>query len=400
MLAARTTARIPLLGLAYLGFVSLGMPDGLLGVGWPSIRSDFGVPAAAIGVLLGVGTGGYLLSSVAAGFAIARLGIGWLLAGSTGMTGLALTGYALAPDLPVLAGCGLLLGLGAGAIDSALNAYAAWAFGARHMNWLHASFGFGAMLGPLVMTSVLAVGLSWRWGYATVAVAQALLAAAFVATTGAWGTQEPASTAARSESAPDLPADRRRATLALPAVWIGALSFALYAGIELGAGVWAYTVLTEDRGLATAVAGVCVAGYWGSLFAGRLVFGVIAGRLGPGRVLTGSMLGMVVGALLIAVPAPAWVAVLGLVLIGGAAAPVFPLLTLTTADRVGAQYADRAIGVQVGAAAAGGAGLPAAIGAVIGRWGLDSLGFALMVLAVGLLALHVLPALGARANQG
>jgi fucose permease len=117
-------------------------------------------------------------------------------------------------------------------------------------------------------------------------------------------------------------------------------------------------------------------------------------------VLTGSMLRKVVGALLIAVPAPAWVAVLGLVLIGGAAAPVFPLLTLTTADRVGAQYADRAIGVQVGAAAAGGAGLPAAIGAVIGRWGLDSLGFALMVLAVGLLALHVLPALGARANQG
>jgi fucose permease len=374
--------RLPLLGLAYLGFISLGLPDGLLGVGWPSIRSDLDVPTASVGFILALFTAAYLSSSVAAGFAIARLGVGRLLAVSTALASLALTGYALSPWLAMIVFFAALLGLGSGAIDSGLNAYAAGAFGARHMNWLHASYGLGATIGPLIMTSVLAGGLSWRWGYGVVAGGQAALATAFAVTAGAWAVRGRATTA-------PLAGPRAMDTLALPAVWLGALAFAVYTAIEVAAGLWAYLLLTEGRGMPGSVAGVCVSAYWGSLFLGRVVLGVVAERLGSRRVLAASLIGIAAGATLIALPAPAAVAVVGLVLVGAAAAPVFPLMVLTTADRVGAEHADRTIGLQVGAAGLGGAALPAAIGVVLSRVGVETLGPCLLVLATALLVIYL-----------
>jgi fucose permease len=372
---------VPLLLLAYLGFVSLGLPDGLLGVGWPQIRAEFGAPVGAVGFILVLATAGYLLASVSAGFVLGRAGVGWLLAGSTGLTAAALAGFAAAPALPAVAAAALLLGLGAGAIDSGLNAYAARHFGARHMNWLHASFGLGATLGPLVMTGALALGLTWRWGYGVVALGQAGLAVGFLATVRAWRDGAPAL------AAPAPAAPRVRRTLALPAVWQGAAAFGVYAGVELGAGLWAYTLLTGSRGVGEQLAGLAVAGYWGSLFAGRLLFGAVADRAGPHRVITGSVAGLVAGAALVAVPAPGALAVAGLALVGLAAAPVFPLLTLTTAERVGDRHADRAIGVQIAAAALGGAALPAGIGALIGRLGPEVLGPSLVLLTLTLAGL-------------
>ncbi|PWU46823.1 MFS transporter [Micromonospora sp. S4605] len=401
--------RAALLLLAYLAFVSLGLPDGLIGVGWPSIRVDFGVPTEAVGLVLTAGTVGYLGSSVAAGFTLARLGVGRLLAGSTLLASLALTGYATTPALALMVGCALLLGLGSGAIDSGLNAYAAGAFGPRHMNWMHAFFGLGVAIGPLIMTGALTAGLSWRWGYAVVAAAQLVLAVAFALTVRAWRDRVPvpgAAPAAPGEGG--LPAEVRvpvagadgapsavavapvrvRETLRLPAVWFGALAFAVYVAIEVAAGLWAFLLLTEGRGLGAAVAGLCVSGYWGSLFVGRVVQGVVAERLGSSTVLRASLLGMAAGAALIALPGPAWLAVTGLAVVGFAAAPVFPLLTLTTADRVGPAHADRAIGLQIGTAGLGGALIPAGIGVLLGNTSVELLGPALLLLALALLALH------------
>ncbi|WCN83590.1 MFS transporter [Micromonospora sp. LH3U1] len=408
--------RASLLLLAYLAFVSLGLPDGLLGVGWPSIRGDFGVPTEAVGWVLTAGTVGYLTSSVLAGFTLARVGVGALLAGSTLLASLALTGYSVSPVLAVLVGGALLLGLGSGAVDSGLNAYAAGAFGPRHMNWLHAFFGLGVAIGPLIMTGVLSAGLAWRWGYGVVAAAQLVLAIAFALTVRAWqrvpaaeagaavGTgpteagaaagSAPVAAGGGTSSAVRVPV---RATLRLPAVWSGTLAFALYVAIEVSAGLWAFLLLTEGRGLSAAVAGGCVSAYWGSLFVGRVVQGVVAERLGAGLVLRVSLAGMAVGAALIAVPGPAALAVLGLVVVGFAAAPVFPLLTLTTAERVGAAHADRAIGLQIGAAGIGAALVPAGLGVLIGNTSVQVLGSALVVLA---LALIVLYEWGARRSTG
>jgi fucose permease len=429
--ATATGIRASLLGLAYLGFISLGLPDGLLGVGWPSISDEFGVPREAVGFLIILGTVGYVSSSVAAGFTIARLGVGWLLAGSTGLVSLALIGYATSPGLALLVGFALLLGLGSGAIDSGLNAYAAANFGARHMNWLHASFGFGATVGPLVMTSVLAAGLTWRWGYGVVGAAQAALALAFLLTARSWSAHRTApvdapaatATAAAADShgagpaagktgpadevtgstnevgpadgAAGAPAERPRRTvpiretLALPAVWLGAAAFAVYVGIEIGAGLWAYTLLTEGRNLSASIAGTCVAAYWGGLFVGRVLLGAAGDRINTGRVLLISLGGMITGAVLTALPAPGWLAVAGLVLLGLSAAPVFPLMTLTTADRVGQEHADRAIGVQMGTCALGGAALPATLGVLMGRIDVEAFGPTLVVLSVLLLVLYL-----------
>ncbi|MCZ7375572.1 MFS transporter [Micromonospora sp. WMMC250] len=389
--------RASLLLLAYLGFVSLGLPDGLLGVGWPSIRGDFDVPTEAVGWVLTAGTVGYLTSSVLAGFTLARVGVGALLAGSTLLASLALTGYSLSPVLAVLVGCALLLGLGSGAVDSGLNAYAAGAFGPRHMNWLHAFFGLGVAIGPLIMTGVLSAGLAWRWGYGIVAAAQLVLAVAFALTVRAWQRGVPAATAVdgtapdAAGTAPAASAVVRvtvRETLRLPAVWSGTLAFALYVAIEVSTGLWAFLLLTEGRGLSAAVAGGCVSAYWGSLFVGRIVQGVVAERLGSTVVLRASLAGMAVGAALIAIPGPAALAVLGLVVVGFAAAPVFPLLTLTTADRVGPAHTDRAIGLQIGASGIGAALVPAALGVLIGNTSVQVLGSALLVLALGLIALY------------
>jgi fucose permease len=382
-----TPIRVPLLVLAYFAFISLGLPDGLLGVGWPSISSGFKVSTESVGLLLFAGTAGYLTSSVVAGFTIARLGVGWLLGASTAMAGLALAGYALSPAFWVMVPCGLLAGFGGGAIDAGLNAYAATAFGPRHMNWLHAFFGLGVAIGPVIMTSVLGTGASWRWGYAIVASAQMCLAAAFLVSARAWGARpEPEADADRPPPA----VTRTRDTLLIPAVWLGVLAFGVYVAIEVGAGLWAFLLLTKGRAVPDEIAGLCVSGYWAALFVGRIVQGFVAVRLGPGRVLVGSLVGMAVGSLLVALPGPGWLAAIGLFLVGFAAAPVFPLLTLTTGERVGSAHADRAIGMQIAGAGLGGAVIPAGIGVLLSRVDVEALGPALLALSVLLIVLYAL----------
>jgi fucose permease len=319
--------------------------------------------------------------------------VGWLLAGSTALASLALTGYALSPALGLLVPCALLAGFGGGAIDSGLNAYAAGAFGPKHMNWMHAFFGLGVAIGPLIMTAVLSGGLSWRWGYGIVASGQALLAIAFAVTARSWarrGPTDPAAAAGDPHHAPieAIVPTRVASTLAMPAVWLSAAAFAVYVSIEVAAGLWAFLLLTDGRGMSATVAGICVSAYWASLFVGRVVQGFIVERLGTTRILVGSLLGMLVGSALVAVPGPAWLAVVGLMVIGFAAAPVFPLLTLTTADRVGAAHADRAIGLQIGASGLGGALIPAGIGVLLSRLGEQALGPSLVVLSLILLGLY------------
>ncbi|MFG2109100.1 MFS transporter [Micromonospora chersina] len=276
------------------------------------------------------------------------------------------------------------------------------------MNWMHAFFGLGVAIGPLIMTAVLGAGLSWRWGYAVVAAAQLALATAFALTVRLWRAAPPdGGTLPPDPIAPQVvpggptvaaPARRRSvgATLRLPAVWLGGAAFAVYVAIEVSTGLWAFLLLTEGRGLAAAVAGLCVSGYWGSLFVGRVVQGVVAERLGTARVLRGSLLGMAGGAVLVALPAPGWVTVAGLLVVGFAAAPVFPLLTLTTAERVGRDHADRTIGLQIGAAGLGAALVPAAVGVLLARVSVAALGPTLVVLAVTLVALHAVGARRAR----
>jgi MFS family permease len=142
-------SKLPLILLAFIAFVALGMPDGLLGVGWPSIRSDFSMPLDAIGVFLIAVVIGYMTSSFLSGTLLARMGVGRMLAASCLLTGLSLIGYTLVPQWWMMVLLGVFAGLGAGAIDAGLNTYVAAHFGEGLMQWLHASWGVGITLGPL-----------------------------------------------------------------------------------------------------------------------------------------------------------------------------------------------------------------------------------------------------------
>ena len=221
--------------------MALGLPDGLLGVATPSIRATFDLAPEDLGSLLLAFTAGYLLSSASSGLVVARLGVGALLAASCLATAASLLGYATAPAWWAMLGCGVLAGLGAGAIDAGLNTWVATHHSARTVNWLHGFYGVGASAGPLVMTAVLAAGHPWRVGYAVVGFFQLVLALGFAVTRHLWSAPGARRIGRWSRRRPRQarrlpPPAAVRATLALAPVWLGVACFALYTGIEATAG--------------------------------------------------------------------------------------------------------------------------------------------------------------------
>jgi len=373
-----------LVGLAYAAFISLGLPDGLTGVAWPSIRTTFGLPLDALGALVTTTTIGYLVSSFSSGRALARVGVGWLLVGSCLATALSLLGYAVAPLWALMVGLGLLAGLGAGAIDAGLNTYAAEQFSPRTMNWLHASFGLGAATGPLLMSRVISAGQPWQLGYLIVGVAQLLLAGCFALTRRQWEAHRDRPATAPIASASML------ATLRLPAAWLGILLFFLYAGVEITAGQWLYTLLTEERGMRPAVAGIWVSAFWGSLTVGRVLSGALVERITVRRLLQLCMGGALLGVALLWLDLAAWLSFTGVALLGLSLAPMFPSFMSLTPERMGPAHAANTVGFQVAATMLGGAALVSGFGLLANRVGLEALGPFLLVNASLLTAVFAL----------
>lgn len=372
------------LALASLGFVSLGLPEGMLGVAWPSIRASFHLPLEALGVLIASFAAGYFVSSAVSGRVIGRLGIGTLLAVSCGLTGTCLIGYALAPSWSTMVALAAFLGVGAGTIDSGLNTYAAVAHGPRTLNWMHAAFGLGAAVGPLIMTAILSSGLAWNAGYAVVAVAQLGLAA------GYWLTRRQfAGRAAdhRVRAEPRLPSRSSSSLLRSPLLWLGLALFFVYCGMEAGTGQWSFSLFTLSREMPAALAGALVSAYWASLTLGRVVFGALVPKISSERLLRGCMLLCILAAGLLwaNIPVVSWLA---LAVMGLAFAPIFPILIAETPARLGHAQAANAIGLQVAAAVAGGAALPALLGVLAARVSLEVLCPALLVAGVAQLVLH------------
>ncbi len=365
-----------LVGLAYAAFVSLGLPDGLTGVAWPSIRTTFGLSLDALGALITTGTLGYLVSSFSSGRVLGRIGVGWLLVLSCLATAISLLGYGAAPLWIVMVGFGLLAGLGAGAIDAGLNTYAAENFSPRTMNWLHASFGLGAATGPIVMSSVISAGPSWRLGYLLVGVAQLILACCFAFTRSQWHAHTDEARGAPTRSAPMV------RTLVLPSAWLSILIFFLYTGLEVTTGQWLYTLLTEARGMLPALAGVWVSVYWGSLTVGRLLSGVIVAHITVRALLQLCMVGAILGVVLLWLNLALWLSLGGVALLGLALAPMFPSLISLTPTRMGSAHAANTVGFQIAAATFGGASLVSGFGLIADRFGLETLGPFLLVAAV------------------
>ena len=372
-----------LIPLAFLAFVSLGLPDTLLGVAWPSMRATFGRPIEALGVLSTLATAGYLASSLVAGSLLDRLGVGRILALSGAAVTLSLAGYAVAPAWPLLFGCAVLAGLGAGAIDSAMNLFAARAFSARVTNWLHACWGVGATVGPLVMTAALRGRFGWRLGYAIVAVATAGLTVLFIATRRMWRL-DPGDAAVAS------PADRPtlRAAIRRPPVALHALFFLVYGGVEFGCGNWLFTLLTDARGERVAAAGRVVGLYWFAVTIGRVAFGQVTASLGGAAVVRIGLVGATFGAAALLPGVPRVAALAAPALIGFAIAPVFPTMISLTPARVGDRFAPQSVSLQGAACALGIGGGSAGIGLLARRFGIDVLPVVLLAALATLALLH------------
>ncbi len=383
----RNRPRLALIVLAYIAFISLGLPDGLLGVAWPSIRASFFRPLDSLGIMLVAGTAGYLTSSFSSGRLIRWLGVGRVLALSCAATGSALIGYALAPAWGWMVGLAVLSGLGAGAIDAGLNTYVAAHFSEGLMQWLHASYGIGVMLGPIIMTLGLKYAHTWRAGYALVGTAQILLASAFAFTLKMWEDGGAARTAGEPARLTDYKTSFAE-TLRRPAVWISLLLFFLYTGMEVTLGLWSYTLLTESRGIAPEMAGLWAGSYWAMFTIGRIVAGVWTKRVGLNALIRGSLLAALTGAALLWWNPVAVASLLAVVIAGFAIAPIFPALVSGTAARVGARYAANTIGMQIAAAGLSTAIIPSLAGLLARRTSLEVIPPFLVLLIVLLLVLY------------
>jgi len=377
--------RTLLLGLAYLAFISLGLPDGLLGVAWPSIRAFFHLRLDALGGLLMMSTGGYLLSSFNSGRLLAHMNVGMLLALSCLATAASLLGYASAPHWWAMVVLALVTGLGAGAIDAGLNTYAALHFTSRTVSWLHGFYGIGAALGPIIMTYGITRGHPWQWGYAVVGTGQLALTVCFAGTRSRWSeTRSPKGVDRMAEAEPVSSAS----TLRLPAVWLSLAIFFTYTGLEACAGTWAYSLFVEARGILPITAGLWISAYYGSLTAGRFLSGIIAGRVPASFLLRLCFCGIVSGATLIWLATSPWANSMGLALTGLSCAPVFPSLIATTPARLGKAHTANAVGFQIASACLGPAVLPTVLGVLAGRFSLEVIGPTLLGLALLALALH------------
>jgi fucose permease len=377
---------VPAFRLSCAAYFSVALPSSTLGLLWPSIRVSFDQPVAALGFLLALGIAGTVVASASTGRLLSRLSAGLVLATGTGLTAAALVAEAFAPSLWLFA-CGMVVfGLGFGAVDAAVNVYAAHHFTARQINWMHASYGAGATLGPLLATLLLSDALTWQGVYGIFGAVQAVLAVAFAATCRAWATPGPAPTPASTPVRPVPQGGGRRRSAT--AVW-GALVFvAVENGIESGAGIWGYVFLTAGRGLSHTAAGAALSAYWLLMFLGRVVLGAVAERVDPARLLGAAVAVVSVGCALMAVPGPGPLAVAGLLVVGFAAAPIFPLFTLATGERVGPDDVPRMVSLQVAASAVGSAAVPAGLGLAIGSFTASALGPWLLVPSVAMYAVY------------
>ena len=386
-------ATINLLALSYIAFVALGLPVSLMGVAWPTLRAEFSLPLDAVGLLFISTTVGYLISSFTIARLITRFGIGLLLIVSSLVSAVSLFGYTIAPSWGFIIALGTLGGLGAGIVDAGLNTYLAAEYNESQMQWLHASFGLGATLSPLVMTASLTLFASWRPAYIFAGLLMVVMAALFLLTLSAWKRpKKPSPDAPGTDDAGRGLMDYQTSlweTLLRLVTWASILMFLLYTGAELTLGNWTYTLFTEGRGVSPQLAGLWAGGFWATFTAGRVLAGVYAHRVRLHTLMTGALALALVGAVLFWWNPLQLVSVAGVFLVGFAMAPIFPGLVSGTSRRVGPRHAANTIGIQISAAGLGGALLPSLAGFLAERTSLEAIPVMLSVSLLGLLILYL-----------
>lgn len=367
-----------LLAIIYIAFISLGLPDAVLGSAWPSMYSEMQVPVFYAGIISMIISSGTVVSSLMSDRVIRRFSTHAVTTVSVAMTAAALLGFSVSSAFWQLCLWAIPYGLGAGSVDAALNNYIALHYKSRHMSWLHCFWGLGAMLGPYIVGAYLTNNLRWNNGYLTVGLIQLALVVGIALSRSLWKTNR----MEKTEDAQPQKGLTLRQTVMLRGAKPIFIAFFCYCALETTTGLWASSYLVLSRGIS-----VETAASWASLFyigitAGRLIGGFISDRLGDRKmVLIGQGI-IVLGVVLLALPLHEYAALCALICIGVGCAPIYPSLLHETPVRFGADNSQAVIGMQMASAYIGSTCMPSVFGFLSTYIGIQAYPFYLLFFGV------------------
>lgn len=350
--------------IIYLAFISLGLPDSILGAAWPIMRTDLNAPLSAAGLVSMIVSASTIVSSLNSNRLLRRFGTGMVSFLSTLLTAAALLGFSFSGSILFLLVLAVPLGLGAGAIDAGLNNYVALHYQACHINWLHCFWGIGATLGPAIMSAFLH-SENWRGGYRTIAGLQFLLVLILLAALPAWRKHEQSEQASQGEESTARDISIRQ-LLSLRGAKPAMAAFFFYCASEITLGLWGSSFLVEVRGIPAAQAALWVSVYYGGITVGRGIAGFVSMKLTNRQLIRAGQLISLAGAVLLLLPLPKPVSCAALLLIGMGYAPIYPAMLHETPVRFGRANSQQLMGLQMALAYTGSTLAPSLIGAAAG----------------------------------
>lgn len=347
-----------LLCIIYLAFISLGLPDSLLGSAWPVIHKDIGVPMSYAGLVTMLISGSTILSSLNSDRLTKKYGAALVTAVSTLLTAIALFGFSLASEFWMLCVLAIPYGLGAGAVDAAVNNYVALHYKSKHMSWLHCFWGVGASISPYIMSYSITKGAGWNSGYSTVAIIQIVITFILFMSLPLW-----------DKNVVDEEANSNRKALSLKEVFrikgvpYILLAFLGYCALEATAGIWAASYLVEARGVSVALATKFASLFYLGITFGRFLCGFIADKFGDKTLIRYGIFIIFFGIILLVLPLDIeFLPLVGLIIVGLGCAPIYPSIIHSTPSNFGAENSQAIIGVQMAAAYTGSTLAPPVLG--------------------------------------
>ena len=385
-----------LLVVIYVAFIGLGLPDTILGAAWPLMRQDLNTPISAAGILSIIVSIGTIISSLLTPKFLRILGTGKLVAYSIALTAIASIGYYFAESFNILCLCAIPMGIGAGAVDVAMNNFAAIYLESKHTNWLHASWGIGATLSPAILSGSIMLGFGWRGAYELVAVLLAVIFAMVLISLPLWRKIETNGAINKAPAiTPNTPANKNNAetlsfreALRVPGMKLSFLTFFFYSALEISTGLWCGTYLTAC-GFKPETGALCVSLMFASVMIGRIISGFFAIKFTDHRLIYAGIFIVAAGCLVLSLPLPLWMLPVCICLLGLGCAPVYPSLIHATPARFGEALSSRAISIQLAGSYVGSILMPPAFGLVAAKFSVHLWPISLSIF-VGLLLLCVL----------
>jgi len=357
-----------LLVIIYISFISLGLPDALLGAAWPTMYQLLNVPLHYAGFISMIVAGGTVVSSVFSARVVRRFGTGVVTAASVLMTAAALIGFSLSHSFVYLCLCAIPLGLGAGSVDAALNNYVALHYQARHMSWLHCFWGIGASLGPIIMSAFLLRRQPWNLGFRTVGIIQFCLVLLLFISLPLWknkGHAHSQSTQGATRHTSIKFKDLLRITGVKPAL----VAFFCYCSIETVTGLWGASFLVMEKNIAPETAAQWIALYYMGITFGRFVSGFVTMKLNNRQMVRLGQIIIGCGIVTLALPLGSGALLPGFFLIGLGCAPIYPSLLHETPKNFGEEYSQAIMGIQMASAYVGTTLMPPIFGRLAAQTG-------------------------------